>query len=86
MMMMMIIIIIIIITIKIIIRTVTILKIVITTIRKIMMMKLTNYNFSDDKAKIAIMLKTSKKNKKNSDVLILRKYYKNKNKFTVVNS
>ena len=55
-------------------------------IRKIMMMKLTNYNFSDDKAKIAIMLKTSKKNKKNSDVLILRKYYKNKNKFTVVNS
>lgn len=50
------------------------------------MMKLTNYNFSDDKAKIAIMLKTSKKNKKNSDVLILRKYYKNQNKFTVVNS
>ena len=76
-MMMMMMIIIIIITIKIIIRTVTILKIVITTIRKIMMMKLTNYNFSDDKAKIAIMLKTSKKNKKNSDVLILRKYYKN---------
>ena len=67
-------------------RTVIILKIVITMIRKIMMMKLTNYNFSDDKAKIAIMLKTSKKNKKNSDVLILRKYYKNKNKFTVVNS
>ena len=79
-------IIIIIIIIKIRRRTVIILKIVITMIRKIMMMKLTNYDFSDDKAEMAIMLKTSKKNKKNSDVLVLRKYYKNKNKFTVVNS